>query len=460
MGKNTALTLYELNTQVKDCLENQFPFPVWVVAEISELSERQHCYLELVQKEAQTNKLIAKSRATIWAYTYNMLKPYFETTTGYQFQAGIKVLLCVEVQYSELYGLSVNVKDIDPTYTLGDMERQRKEVLHRLEQEGIVEMNKMLSFPFLPKNIAVISSPKAAGYQDFVQQLKNNSQGYQFHLKLFAATMQGEYAQESIINALEAIYEYENVFDVVVLIRGGGAVADLMCFDSYDLAVHIAQFSLPVLTGIGHDKDVSVADIVAHTSLKTPTAVADFLLEQFNECATELNEVTARLSDSVQNIFEDTHNLFMRYETVFKHTLPRRIRKEREQQQYLSDKLKLVMNSRIRQSNNKVEMVKKELVTVVQEKQKTAKQTLHFIQQKIGYRVQKYLQEQSKLLSHKEKVLYLLSPEKLLERGYSITLCKGKVVKNVADLQLGDLLYTRFAKGDTLSKVTERSSKK
>lgn len=458
MGSNKALTLYELNSQVKDCLEGTFPFPVWVVAEISEITARQHCYLELVQKDESTDKLIAKSRANIWAYTYKMLKPYFETTTGYALEAGIKVMLRVEVQYSELYGFSLSVKDIDPTYTLGDVERQRKQVLNRLEEEGILEMNKTIALPLLPKTIAVISSPQAAGYQDFLKQIEECATRYKFHVQLFPAIMQGEQAVQSIVEALEKIYEYEEVFDAVVLIRGGGAVSDLACFDAYDLVVHLAQFPLPVLTGIGHDRDVSIADLVAHTSLKTPTAVADFLIHRFNTCENEIKEKSVELINLVDEYFAETYEQLERYQYVFKYILPQRLQEANYEQTNLAYKFQRTVENSLRLSKDTMTTVINNLSYVLQKKQRAEEQNIDFLCQKIQHRTHNYLSKKNAVIDHKECILELLSPEKLLRRGYSITtLDDGSIVRDIASLKKGTVLQTQFSKGIAKSIVSECS---
>ena len=258
------LTLSELNERIKEVIEGAFPSSVWVIAEISELKENRngHCYLELIEK--QGTEIVARSRATIWSYTYRMLKPYFETTTGQLFTQGIKILVQGAVEFHSAFGLSLNIKDIDPIYTVGDMAMQRKEIINRLQTEGVFEMNKELELPLVPQKIAVISSATAAGYQDFMNQMETNEFGFRFYTKLFQATMQGVEAVPSIIYALERIFQYEDFFDAVVIIRGGGATADLSSFDNYDLAFNITQFPLPVITGIGHEKDDTIIDLVAH----------------------------------------------------------------------------------------------------------------------------------------------------------------------------------------------------
>ncbi|NOQ28419.1 MAG: exodeoxyribonuclease VII large subunit, partial [Bacteroidales bacterium] len=259
-------TLLELNKDIQEKIKLNYSNAVWVIAEISELNVNRngHCYLELIEKDIITDNIISKSRATIWAFTYRMLNPYFENATGHKLSSGIKILVQANVEFHELYGLSLNITDIDPNYTLGDLAQKKAEILKKLEEEGVLHMNKEISLSSIPQKIAIISSDTAAGYQDFINQLTNNSFKYKFYTKLFPAVMQGLQAENSIINSLEKIYEYEDFFDAVVIIRGGGSQSDLSCFNNYLLSANIAQFPLPVLTGIGHDKDESIVDLVAH----------------------------------------------------------------------------------------------------------------------------------------------------------------------------------------------------
>lgn len=297
-----ALSLHELNGLVKRSVRTCLPDTYWVQAELSDVRSNYsgHCYLEFVQKDASGNNLIAKARGTIWSNIFKMLKPYFEQETGQAFTSGIKVLVEVSVEFHELYGYSLTVLDIDPTYTVGDMERKRREILRQLEEEGVIDLNKELEMPMLPQRVAVISSATAAGYGDFCNQLVNNPRGYGFHTELFPAIMQGERVEETVIAALNAIYERMEAFDVVVIIRGGGATSDLSGFDTYELAANCAQFPLPIITGIGHERDDTVLDKVAHTRVKTPTAAAEYLIARMDKCADALDEMSARLTESVR----------------------------------------------------------------------------------------------------------------------------------------------------------------
>ena len=274
------LSLYELNTLVRRAVERSLPEDYWLQAELSDVRTHSagHCYVEFVQKDTRGNALLAKARGVIWANVYRLLRPYFERETGQTFAAGIKVLVQVKVEFHELYGYSLTITDIDPTYTVGDMARRRREILLRLEEEGVLTLNKELPMPVLPRRIAVISSPSAAGYGDFCSQLSANPYGFVYETKLFPAVMQGEQVESSVVAALNKINETFDCWDAVVIIRGGGAVSDLAGFDTYWLAYNCAQFPLPIITGIGHERDDTVLDLVAHTRVKTPTAAAEFLI--------------------------------------------------------------------------------------------------------------------------------------------------------------------------------------
>lgn len=280
MTSSEHITLRELQRMVRLTLDERFALPLWVSAEIADLKVNYsgHCYLELIEKGGDNGVPTAQARAVIWRSHYARLAGYFEAQTGTQLAAGIRILAKVHVTYHELYGFSLQITDIDPAFTLGDMERQRQQTIARLQQEGVWEMNRETPLPLVVQRIAVVSSAQAAGYQDFCKELAKSP--YRFTVQLFDAFMQGEAAEASIIDALCRVAERAERFDAVVLIRGGGSRSDLNCFNAYRLCAHVAQLPLPVITGIGHDKDTSVADLVAHTALKTPTAVAGWLVER------------------------------------------------------------------------------------------------------------------------------------------------------------------------------------
>ena len=295
-----SISLYELNKEISSVLKGCLS-KVWVHAEINSISVQRvgHCYIELIEKDENTGSIIAKSRANIWANIYKSIAAYFLAETGKTLAAGMKVAFCVDVTFHEVYGISLNVVDIDPTYTLGESARRKALVIKKLEEDGVIEMNKLLSIKPLIKNIAVISAEGAAGYGDFCHQLEHNAYGYKYNLTLFNSIMQGEKAEASILESLDKVLERLDEFDILVLIRGGGAVSDLDCFDAYNLSASLAQFPLPVLTGIGHTRDVSVVDMVAKLPLKTPTAVADFIINHTRSLEEKIDSYIELLSRSV-----------------------------------------------------------------------------------------------------------------------------------------------------------------
>ena len=408
-----ALSLYDLNALVRRSLEQCLPDEYWVQAELSDVRTNSsgHCYLEFIQKDPRSNNLIAKARGTIWANVYRLLKPYFEESTGQAFVSGIKVLVQVTVSFHELYGYSLTVQDIDPTYTLGDMARRRREILKQLEEEGVLTLNKELEMPVLPQRIAVVSSPTAAGYGDFCHQLKNNSRGFFFHTELFPALMQGDRVEESVLSALDAILNRQEDFDAVVIIRGGGATSDLSGFDTYLLAAACAQFPLPIITGIGHERDDTVLDSVAHTRVKTPTAAAEYLINCMDLAADELEVLISQLHESVRSRLTEEHRKLISYRNRIPSAVVRRV----------SD----------------------------------AKLALLTTRKDISLAVQTLLSRQRHRLELLQQRLADASPEKMLARGYSITLKDGKVVKNGDVLQLNDEIVTRLYQGEIVSIVTD-----
>lgn len=411
-----ALSLYDLNALVRRSMEQCLPDEYWIQAELSDVRTNStgHCYLEFIQKDPRSNALIAKARGTVWANVFRLLKPYFEEATGQTFASGIKVLVQVTVSFHELYGYSLTVQDIDPTYTLGDMARRRKEILNQLEEEGVLNLNKELEIARLPQRIAVISSPTAAGYGDFCHQLQSNSRGFYFYTELFPALMQGDRVEESVLAALDNVNARLPEFDVVVIIRGGGAASDLSGFDTYLLAAACAQFPLPIITGIGHERDDTVLDSVAHTRVKTPTAAAEFLIESMNNAADELDTLTVRLQESVRN------------------------RLMEEQRKLISYKNRIPSAAYRRLSGAKLSLLtaRKDIVQVVTSSVSRHRHRLELLQQRLTD----------------------ASPEKQLARGYSITLKDGKVVKDTALIQEGDSVTTRLYQGEFTSIVNHKSS--
>ena len=306
-------SLKELCDWIQEIVENDLPNRYWVCAEIASMSVRGHCYMELVEK-AENGILAAKVRATCWSNVYHLLSAYFLQETGQSLHIGLQVMLEVSVEFHAVYGLSLSVWNIDPTYTLGDLAKQRQATIQQLTEDGVMDLQKALQIPSLPRRVAVISSADAAGYGDFCDQLKHNRFGFKFHVQLYPAVVQGDTAARSVVQALNSIAALEEEWDVVVIIRGGGASTDMSCFDDYNLASHCAQFPLPIIAGIGHTRDVSVVDMVVHTSVKTPTAAAEWLIERVAEQVDRVGGLMLRLQRATQNAVSREKNRLLLYE--------------------------------------------------------------------------------------------------------------------------------------------------
>lgn len=409
-----TLTLLELNSLARKSLEECLPDTYWIQAELSEVRVNQssgHCYLELVQKDSQTNYLIAKARGIIWANVFGFLRPFFEDTTGQKFQSGIKVLVEVSIHFHELYGYSLVIENINPEYTLGDLALHRKAILAQLKKEGVLNLNKELSFPLLPQRIAVISSATAAGYDDFRNQLEQNEQGYSFYIELFPSVMQGDRVESSILSSLDAILARLDEFDVVIIIRGGGATSDLSGFDTYLLAASCAQYPLPIITGIGHERDDTVLDSVAYKRVKTPTAAAEFLLDCMDLAANQLITLSNKIREGAKNLLVLEKNRL----ELFQQRIPR------------------LANALL--SNNKI--------------------NLTGLSSRLNQSIVQYLSTEKHRLSLVSQSIKYASPEFILKRGYSLTTCNGKIIKSISDVSTGDVLTTQFKDGFVESKVND-----
>ena len=430
MESEKRLTLYELNSLVREVLECEMPDEYWVEAELSECREaRGHCYMELIQKDERSATPIAKASARCWASKWTLIRPYFERTTGQQLHAGMKVLLKVYAQFHEAYGFSWIVTDIDPTYTLGDMARKRQEIIRQLKTEGVFDLQKELRMPLFCQRIAVISSETAAGYGDFCNQLADNPYGFKFHTQLFPAIMQGEGVEQSVINALECIYNEQ--FDCVVIIRGGGATSDMSGFDTLALAENVANFPLPIITGIGHDRDESILDMVSHTRVKTPTAAAAFLIDH-------LKTVMDILNDSQEQLLRLAQQKLTYYKTQFAtvaEVLPRlfsnvKIRQE-ARLEALNNRLILSSGSRLSTLNAQLSTLAEHLPILLDRRLMAEKHRLQLVEEKARS----------------------LDPTLLLSRGYSMTMKDGKIVRDPKTLRHGDEIETHLEKGTIKSIV-------
>ena len=324
----TSLSLSELCALLDEQIQQAFPATYWVRAEIAQLTDRGHCYLELVEK-GERGIFAAKMRATCWSNTWQLISAYFLQETGKRPEAGMQVLVEVSVEFHPVYGLSLNIQNIDPSFTLGDLARQRQLTLQRLEQDGVLDMNKSLALPTVIRRIAVISAEAAAGYGDFIHQLSDNPYHLSFTTQLYPAVMQGEGAAHSIISALNTIAANADDYDCVAIIRGGGATTDLTCFDTYELASHCAQFPLPILSGIGHTRDISIVDMVVHSSLKTPTAVAEMLIDHNAQQLVRIDQLRQRLARVATQIVAIRKQQIEQLRLTLQYTIARTLQTER-----------------------------------------------------------------------------------------------------------------------------------
>ncbi len=409
----SSFSLSELNGQVRDAIRDHLPETYWLRAETSDVRRNQngHCYLEFIEKDGKNQNIVARARGMIWSNVFEMLSAYFEAETGQMFTSGLSVLVRVSVDFHDLYGYSLSVVDIEPSFTIGEIARNRQLILKQLEEEGVLTLNKELKLPELINRIAVISSPTAAGYEDFCDQLEKNAYGFAFYTKLFPAIMQGERSEASVISALEKIYAYKENFDAVAIIRGGGSSSDLSCFDSYLLATNCAQFPLPIISGIGHERDVTVVDAVAHTRAKTPTAVAEFLIAHLAETASELMDLQQRLVEKSDYRIKTEQNRLVELSKTMIHASNLFLRDELSLVRQLSVVLKLKTNQ--------------------------------------------LMQGEKHFISAQEQYIRIVSPESILKRGYTLTLKDGKIVKSAHQLGENETIKTLFSDGKIESIISK-----
>lgn len=427
-----ALTLFELNGMVREVIELSLSQSYWVEAEISEVREvRGHCFMQLVENDPFLTTPVARADAKCWASKWRQLKPKFERVTREPIHAGMNVLLLVTAQFHEAYGFSWIIEDIDPTFTLGDMARRRAEIITKLKEEGVFDLQKGLTLPLLPQRIAVISSAGAAGYGDFCAQLSDNPYGLQFLTVLFPAVMQGELVESSIISALNKINARQDEFDAVVIIRGGGATSDLSGFDTLALAENVANFPLPVITGIGHQRDESIIDLVAFRSLKTPTAVAAF----FVDCLSALFERLQKLEDRILHLAQQRLNFeHIRFNHLREKTpIVFKLMSSNQQQKIRQLQVRLNNSSRLRLEKNR--------------------QKLLIIENTLLPHARNMIQLQTHRLKLLEEQLKLNDPQNLLKKGFSITTVDGKIVKDVSRLHEGQCVLTQVEKGNFTSEI-------
>lgn len=426
MQERHALTLFELNSMVRDVIETTIDRAYWVEAELSEAREvRGHCYMELIQKDIFSATPVARASAKCWRTTWLRLRPKFESATGQQLHPGMKVMLLVTASFHEAYGFSWIVQDIDPTYTLGDMARKRLEIIKQLKDEGVFDLQKELKIPMFAQRVAVISSENAAGYGDFCNQLLNNDYGFFFKTELFPAIMQGEQVEATVINALNDIYGQQGDFDVVVIIRGGGATADMSGFDTLALAENVANFPLPIITGIGHDRDESVLDIVSNTRVKTPTAAAAFLVDNLAQVWSVITDCQNRIINNVGHRMDMEQALLRR----------------------LSERIPTLFSLVKEKQSARLDRMQTLIATSVKEHVAKARHYLDILHNNIVPLTDRIMMNEKNRLAQLKLRADALDPQHLLERGYSITLFNGKAVKDASKLRGGDEIETVLNKG-------------
>lgn len=436
MADIKAYSLLELNTLVRRTVELGLPGQLWVEAELAEAREsRGHCYMELIQKDDSTNTPVARASAKCWRQTWMILRAHFERTTGQMFHAGMKVRLRVYAQFHEAYGFSWIVTDIDPYFTVGDMARRRQEIVRQLKTEGVFDLNRELDFPMFAQRIAVISSETAAGYGDFCNQLADNDYGFSFTTRLFPAVMQGEQVEQSVIAALDRINRCSDEFDCVVIIRGGGATSDMSGFDTLPLAENVANFPLPVITGIGHDRDESIIDMVAHTRVKTPTAAAALLISRL--------KATADLIDSCR-------------ERVL-HAVSRRMETERMCLGRLSERIPTLFSVVRTRHESRLEIMQRRLTAAITRRLTAEHHRVETLTQSLAPLTERRMTAERHRLDMLAQRAKALDPTLLLRRGYSITLHQGRAVRDAGELKPGDEIVTRLATGSITATVTTPS---
>lgn len=430
-----SLTLFELNSLVREAVELTLPDSYWVEAELAEARERGgHCYMELVQKDDLGTALVARASARCWRSVWMLVRPHFERVTGESLHAGMKVLLQVHAQFHENYGFSWIVTDIDPTFTLGDMARKRQDVIRRLKEEGVFDLNKELRLSAFANRIAVISSETAAGYGDFCNQLAGNAFGFRFNVTLFPAVMQGGRTEKSIISALNSVNADADGYDCVVIIRGGGAVSDLSAFDSLLLAENVANFPLPVITGIGHERDESVLDMVAHTRAKTPTAAAELLIDNLEHTLDRIEAARTAIVNHVNGRMDFERmrlaRVCERIPVLFSLVKTRRYARL----DALHERMRSSANRILTAERVKVDRLRSAVIPAVSRKLTAENHRLELLSQRTE----------------------AADPARLLKRGYSITLHNGRAVRSASELKDGDLIETRLGTGKVVSKVGEQ----
>jgi len=450
-------TLSELSELIKQTINNNFDNYYWVKAEINQINVNYsgHAYLSLIEKSETDNNIIANLRAVIWANKFSILSAYFSESTGTTLEAGIKLLVKVEVSFHNVYGLSLIIHDIDPTYTLGDFAKKRQQIIKQLEEDGIFDLNKNLEFPLVPQRVAVISSPSAAGFADFVDHIVNNDYNYQINFKLFEATMQGEKTEQSVINALNKIAQEEENFDIVAIIRGGGAKIDLSAFDSYNIATNIAQFPLPILTGIGHQIDLSIADMVSYKSLKTPTATAEFIIQKIVDFELQISNLFDRIIKFADDYIHEQSKMLDNLSANLNSSLSHFISSNNNELILVKNSLQNALKNFFTKKNLDFSKILEKLNYIVKYKIENERNKLNLLESETKNSIKEFFSKNKKILDQIEIIINNNDPRRILKLGYTITRKNGKIVKDATQLNPQDIIETTFWDTSVKSKIID-----
>lgn len=452
--KVSTLTLKELQLQVKESLANQFPSAIWIVAEIHTISKNRngHCYIELVQKSKTSNTIVAQAKATIWANKFAFISSFFESETDCELSAGMNVMLQVAVSYHEVYGLSLNVLNINPTYTIGDMEKAKKEIIAKLIDDGVFDMNKAITFPSVIQNVAVVSSSTAAGFGDFVNQMETNIYGYRFNITLYDSVMQGPNTEASVLAALNAIGDNADKFDAVAIIRGGGSKNDLSWFDNYNIAYMVTQMPLPVISGIGHERDESIVDMVANTRMKTPTAVAGFIVDYNHKYEQQVEDASSEIF-SIAKEFLNSSDLYLSNITMSIMRVRSTLDKQMEKCERTMQAVRIEVKGKIKEEARRLEQTDTSIQKYATSKIANSQKSLTVLTDSLSSTIKHKLEKANERLEFLNHRLTLNDPRTILKRGYSISRVNGKVVTNDFEVHDGDILETVLYDGKVTSVV-------
>lgn len=454
---SSHILLSDLQALIKKCLQSEFYGGYWITAEVSEAKENSsgHFYMTLIEKNEKSQIPKARASAVIWSSRYAMIGSYFQKATGRNIESGMKLLLKVDVSYHELYSLSLVVTDIDPTYTLGDIERRRQMIIARLKDEGFWDLNREIELPYVMQRIAIVSSSTAAGYRDFINELSENEYGYRYITTLFDSVMQGESAEASIISSLDKIKRRNEEFDAVIIIRGGGAQSDLACFDSFELSCEIALMPIPVITGIGHDKDTSVADMVASVSLKTPTAVARFFIDYTQEFDNRLSETAEYIKEVVVEALECAKRESEDAVSTLRHITSSAVS---ETMLLLKEKEERLKYSTERYLERTEDFIVRKSLFIEETSRGTITDEIKNIEKIIGVlslNSSAYIEKNKHIIATAKAIVEGFDPQRILSNGYAIARAGGKTIRSKKDVRTGELITINVADGIIKSEVKD-----